>query len=67
MILNPQKNKLRTNITRLIGSIKTLQSEKSDLEKAKKLISKSKKAGADLVKFQMWRAKDLYSKNHQDF
>ena len=28
-----------------------------DLEKAKKLISKSKKAGADLVKFQMWRYK----------
>ena len=38
-----------------------------DLEKAKKLISKSKKAGADLVKFQMWRAKDLYSKNHPNW
>ena len=38
-----------------------------DLEKAKKLISKSKKAGADLVKFQMWRAKDLYSENHPNW
>ena len=38
-----------------------------DLEKAKKLISKSKKAGADSVKFQMWRAKDLYSENHPNW
>jgi len=38
-----------------------------DLQKARKLISKSKKAGADLVKFQMWRAKDLYSKNHPNW
>ena len=38
-----------------------------DLQKAKKLISKSKKAGADLVKFQMWRAKDLYSENHPNW
>ncbi len=28
--------------------------------KAKKIISKCKKAGADAVKFQMWRAEDLY-------
>ena len=34
------------------------------IKKAKKLICESKKAGADAVKFQMWRAKDLYSKNH---
>ena len=38
-----------------------------DLQKARKLISKSKKAGADLVKFQMWRAKDLYSENHPNW
>lgn len=31
---------------------------------AKKIIFESKKAGADAVKFQMWRAKDLYSKKH---
>jgi len=37
-----------------------------DLNKAKKLIFESKKAGADAVKFQMWRAKDLYSK-HPDW
>ena len=37
------------------------------LSKAKKLISESKKAGADAVKFQMWRANDLYSKNHPEW
>ena len=35
-----------------------------DLRKGRKLIRESKKAGADLVKFQMWRATDLYSKKH---
>jgi len=34
---------------------------------AKKLISESQKAGASAVKFQMWRAKDLYSENHPDW
>ena len=29
--------------------------------KAKKIIRECKKAGADAVKFQMWRASDLYS------
>ena len=38
-----------------------------DLQKARKLISKSKKAGADLVNFKMWRAKDLYSENHPNW
>ena len=33
---------------------------------AKKLIKESKKAGADAVKFQMWRAEDLY-KGHPDW
>jgi N,N'-diacetyllegionaminate synthase len=31
------------------------------LFKARKIITESKKAGADAVKFQMWRASDLYS------
>ena len=34
------------------------------VSKAKKLILESKKAGASAVKFQMWRANDLYSKEH---
>ena len=34
--------------------------------KAKKLLRESKKAGADAVKFQMWRAEDLY-KGHPDW
>ena len=32
------------------------------ISKAKKLILESKKAGVNAVKFQMWRANDLYSK-----
>ena len=32
--------------------------------KAKELIQKSKNAGADAVKFQMWRANDLYNNKH---
>ena len=31
---------------------------------AKKIISECKKAGADAVKFQMWRAHDLYNPKH---
>ena len=38
-----------------------------DFIKAKKLIQESKKAGADAVKFQMWRAKDLYSNSHPEW
>lgn len=34
---------------------------------AEKIIRECKKAGADAVKFQMWRAKDLYSQNHPDW
>ena len=34
------------------------------ISKAKKLILESKKAGANAVKFQMWRANDLYSKSN---
>ena len=32
--------------------------------KARKLIQESKNAGANAVKFQMWRANDLYNDNH---
>ena len=35
--------------------------------KARKLIQNSKKAGADAVKFQMWRATDLYSEKHPEW
>ena len=35
-----------------------------DIEKAKKIIRECKNAGADAVKFQMWRASDLYSQKH---
>ena len=35
-----------------------------DLKIAKEIIKKSKEAGADAVKFQMWRARDLYSESH---
>ena len=38
-----------------------------NLEKAKKLISESKKSGANAVKFQMWRANDLYKETHPDW
>ena len=35
--------------------------------KAKKLIKECKKAGADAVKFQVWRATDLYNKKHPNW
>ncbi len=35
--------------------------------KAKKLIQESKDAGADAVKFQMWRADDLYNNKHPNW
>ena len=34
------------------------------ITKATKLIHEAKKAGADAVKFQMWRANDLYNDTH---
>ena len=37
------------------------------IKKATKLISKCKDAGADAVKFQMWRATDLYNMDHPDW
>ena len=38
-----------------------------DLKIARKLILESKRAGASAVKFQMWRAKDLYDEKHPDW
>ena len=35
-----------------------------NFSKAKKLIQESKNAGANAVKFQMWRANDLYDHRH---
>jgi len=35
--------------------------------KAKKLIQESKNAGADAVKFQIWRANDLYNNKHPNW
>ena len=38
-----------------------------NVQKAKKLVLESKKAGANAVKFQMWRARDLYSEKHPNW
>ncbi len=38
-----------------------------NLNTAKKIISECKIAGADAVKFQMWRAKDLYLETHPEW
>ena len=35
--------------------------------KAEKLMQKSKNAGANAVKFQIWRAHDLYNNKHPDW
>jgi sialic acid synthase SpsE len=37
------------------------------ISKAKKLIKECKKAGANAVKFQMWRAHDLYDSSHPNW
>ncbi|MBJ51557.1 MAG: shikimate dehydrogenase, partial [Gammaproteobacteria bacterium] len=37
------------------------------MKKATKLISKCKDADVDAVKFQMWRAADLYNSDHPDW
>jgi sialic acid synthase SpsE len=37
------------------------------ISKAKKLILNCKNAGADAVKFQIWRAEDLYEKDHLEW
>ena len=38
-----------------------------NVTKAKKLIKECKKAGADAVKFQAWRAIDLYDEKHPNW
>ena len=37
------------------------------VKKAEKIIRECKNAGADAVKFQMWRADDLYKKSHPNW
>ena len=37
------------------------------ITKAKKIIHECKKAGANAVKFQMWRAEDLYTRSHPNW
>lgn len=53
---------MKTTIVAEIGS-----NWEGNLVIAKKIIYECKKAGADAVKFQMWRATDLYSKNHPNW
>jgi len=50
---------LKTFVVAEIGS-----NWEGSLTKAEKLIKKCKEAGANAVKFQMWRATDLYSDTH---
>jgi len=50
---------LKTFVVSEIGS-----NWEGSLQKAEKLIKKCNEAGADAVKFQMWRATDLYSDKH---
>jgi len=38
-----------------------------DLQKAKQIVSECKTAGADAVKFQMWRADDLYEGKYKEY
>ena len=37
------------------------------VNKAKKIIHECKKAGADAIKFQMWRSEDLYNTSHPNW
>jgi len=53
---------MKTTIIAEIGS-----NWEGNLNIAKKIILECKNAGADAVKFQMWRAKDLYSETHPDW
>ncbi len=50
---------MKTTVVAEIGS-----NWEGNIIKAKKIISKCKKSGADAVKFQMWRADDLYNTRH---
>lgn len=53
---------MKTTIVAEIGS-----NWEGSITIAEKIIHECKKSGADAVKFQMWRAKDLYSKDHPDW
>jgi len=53
---------LKTTIVAEIGS-----NWEGSVSKAEKIMYECEKAGADAVKFQMWRAKDLYSENHPNW
>ena len=53
---------MKTIIVAEIGS-----NWEGSMKKAAKLISKCKEADADAVKFQMWRAMDLYNMDHPDW
>ena len=53
---------MKTTIIAEIGS-----NWEGNLTKAKKIIFKCKKVGVDIVKFQMWRAHDLYSLDHPNW
>jgi len=50
---------LKTTVIAEIGS-----NWEGSISKARKIISECKKAGANAVKFQMWRANDLYTRDH---
>ena len=53
---------MKTFIVSEIGS-----NWEGSLSKGKRIIKECKKAGADAVKFQMWRANDLYEKSHPNW
>jgi len=53
---------MRTFVAAEIGS-----NWEGSIQKAKKIIKECKNAGADAVKFQMWRAEDLYKKSHPNW
>ena len=53
---------MKTTIVAEIGS-----NWEGSIKKATKLISKCKSAWADAIKFQMWRAADLYNSDHPDW
>ena len=53
---------MKTTIVAEIGS-----NWEGSVTKAKKIIRECKKAGANAIKFQMWRAEDLYTTSHPNW
>ena len=53
---------MKTEVIAEIGS-----NWEGSISKAQKIIEECKYAGADAVKFQMWRATDLYKKSHPNW